>query len=378
MSESSFSSGFVLEIPADMELYSDLQRIHTSTSGFNEIWELRRLGKLHVLKTLHPQYAGNPLYEKLLQKEFDIAYKLEHIHICRTLGWEKHDSLGNCILMEYIDGSTLSNFMESGQLTLSLAYKIIDELCDALQYIHSKQVIHRDLKPANILITHNGYNVKLIDFGLSDRDDYHTLKIPAGTRHYIAPEQLQEGISPDARADIYSLGVIIAEMGARLNNSRLNKVARKCMRINRDTRYATTAEVKTALHVRSYRSYYQVAAIIALMVVGTSYFYLRSDARQPVPGSAISASVYNNSVTSSSYRQTFLLGRAQLSQPASSTRTHEQWSADSLRWLQACKQALDKEFPLPAQRQQLAYKQQLEELHQSVAQEVTALRQKRN
>ena len=60
---------------------------------------------------------------------------------------------------------------------------------DALEYIHGKQTAHRDLKPSNIMITRNGQHVKLIDFGLSDTDDYAVYKQPAGTEGYISPEQ---------------------------------------------------------------------------------------------------------------------------------------------------------------------------------------------
>ena len=74
-----------------------------------------------------------------------------------------------------------------------LSRKIVSQLCDVLEYIHSKQVIHKDLKPENILITHNGQNVKLIDFGLSDSDDYAPLKFHAGTQAYAAPELLSGG-----------------------------------------------------------------------------------------------------------------------------------------------------------------------------------------
>lgn len=151
-------------------------------------------------------YEGTVFYEQALKKEFNIGYQLEHPHICRTLGWESVPSIGCCILLEYVDGVTLKEFMQHGKLTRPVAVKIINELCSALQYIHSKQIVHRDLKPDNILITHNGNNVKLIDFSLSDCDDYDVLKLPAGTRYYLAPEMLQPDVSLDLRADIYSLG----------------------------------------------------------------------------------------------------------------------------------------------------------------------------
>ena len=70
--------------------------------------------------------------------------------------------------MQWIDGVTLRSML--GHMDAGQEREVIDGICDALEYIHSKQIVHRDLKPENIIITHNGQNVKLIDFGLSDAD----------------------------------------------------------------------------------------------------------------------------------------------------------------------------------------------------------------
>lgn len=350
MNDEELSSGFITDPSIEQELYTDLKKIHTSTSGFNELWELRRLGKRHVIKSLQQLYVGNPLYENLLLKEFDIAYKLEHIHICRTLGWEKHQMLGNGILMEYIDGETLKDFMSGGKLTLALGHKIIGELCDALQYIHSKQIIHRDLKPANILITHNGHNVKLIDFGLSDCDDYHILKIPAGTRQYIAPEQLQEGISPDVRADIYSLGVIINEMNILLRNRHLGVIARRCMRTKREERYTTAKAVKEELLKKSNSIGYILGAVAALCFIGVAFFYLRGSTNSTPLSASQSSPVYGNSVINSFSRQLVLEQKAQLQ------------TDTTLLW-QQLRDILHNDFPLPEQQQTAMYRQQQEELY---------------
>ena len=99
-----------------------------------------------------------------------------------------NDEFGPCIVMEYIDGVTLDKFLE-GKPSKQLRRKVVDQLIDALAYIHGKQIVHRDLKPSNILVTRNGSNVKIIDFGLSDADDYAILKQAAGTLKYMAPEQ---------------------------------------------------------------------------------------------------------------------------------------------------------------------------------------------
>jgi serine/threonine protein kinase len=151
--------------------------------------------------------------------------------------------IGPCIVMEYIDGMTLREFLSQNKLTGKNAHKIISDICHALNYVHSKQIIHRDLKPENILITYNGQNVKLIDFGLADSDDYEILKIPAGTKRYIAPEQSDKNCTLDNRADIFSLGVIIEEMNEKLHNIQLKKIAKRCMEPDRNKRFDTVSDI---------------------------------------------------------------------------------------------------------------------------------------
>ena len=86
----------------------------------------------------------------------------------------------------------------------------MDELTDAVAYIHSLGIVHRDLKPSNVIVTQGGH-VKLIDFGLADTRAHAFLKQSAGTERYMSPEQAAGG-KPDARNDIYSLGVIMQGM----------------------------------------------------------------------------------------------------------------------------------------------------------------------
>ena len=182
--------------------------IHSSQGGFTELYRVDKSGKFRVLKALKPQFRGEPMYEILLRKEFEIGYNLQHPGICEVYGFSQHPDLGNCIEMEWIDGMTLSDLIQTGRLSAGLSRRIALQLCDILSYLHSKQVIHRDLKPSNIMVTHNGRNVKLIDFGLSDSDSSSILKSPAGTASFAAPELTNGGVV-DARTDIYSLGKIL-------------------------------------------------------------------------------------------------------------------------------------------------------------------------
>ncbi len=186
-------------------------------------------------------------------------------------------ALGNCIVTQWIDGCSLAEWSLSlskrtGLRVLrhfdklsdrskklsdrTLTRKILLELCDALEYLHRHQIIHRDLKPSNIMLTRNGHNVKLIDFGLSDADWYATFKNPAGTKDYISPEQMA-GESVDCRTDIYSLGKIMQAMGA------YSRIAAVCAAEDRDKRYASVTEVRAAIVGKDRRRRWIALAAIA-------------------------------------------------------------------------------------------------------------------
>lgn len=227
----------------------DIQKIHESPESYSILSRMILGGKLVALKSLKPEYVGNPFYEGLLRKEYEIGRSLDHQNICPTLDFINIPNLGNCIVTQWIDGCSLAEWLRTNpRRSLSLSKrtdrsairKILLELCDALEYLHRNQIIHRDLKPSNIMITRNGQNVKLIDFGLSDADWYAIFKNPAGTKDYISPEQMA-GESVDCRADIYSLGKIMQAMGV------YSRIAAVCAAEDRDKRYGSVADVRAAI-----------------------------------------------------------------------------------------------------------------------------------
>lgn len=236
-------SGFFQDMDGIGSLSSsaDLEIIHDSGYGFNVLYKVVKNGRFFVYKALKPEHRGNPLYEELLKKDFNIGFSLTHPNICQYYGMVYIPSLGRCIVMEWVDGCSLEKLMSEGRTGKALSKKLICEICDALDYMHRKQVVHRDLKPENILVTYNGQNVKIIDFGLSDADSYNVFKAPAGTKVYASPE-LIAGEHIDGRSDLWSLGMIIGEMTGYYRH-----VSSKCLRRDKDKRYKTASDVRNAV-----------------------------------------------------------------------------------------------------------------------------------
>ena len=218
------------------------EMVSSSGPGYSEIWRVDRGGRFRVLKCLKPQFRDDPLYERLLLKEFDIGYSLNHENICEYYSFGSDPDLGNCIEMEWVDGRTLEEFMGEGKRPREVYEKIVGDICSGLSYMHAKQVIHRDLKPSNILVTYNGDNVKLIDFGLSDADDSSILKTPAGTAVYAAPE-VRAGGKASVRSDLYSLGMVLSLFPVR----KYSRIIRKLLSSRPEDRYGSVAEVQKAM-----------------------------------------------------------------------------------------------------------------------------------
>lgn len=225
--------------PDFSDVWSEPQLL--SANGHNALYVATRFGRKYVLKALAEPYRESTPYIELLRKEFTIGVGVDHPNIVRLLDFGHMDSIGWYIQMEYIDGITLDQYLDANP-PAAIRRRILEQLLDALSCLHERQIIHRDIKLANILITRNGSTVKLIDFGVSDTDDYVTFKQPAGSMAYIAPEQLA-GKPVDNRADIYSVGKIIALLFPR----HYKYIVRTCTRVNPTDRYSSCAQVLQAI-----------------------------------------------------------------------------------------------------------------------------------
>ena len=268
------SSGFVLQ-ENNSEMISSFHSIkEIETKGYSCLYTATKLGKKVILKGLKPEFKKERFYQDLLKKEFEISYFLDHPNIVKIIDFQNILNIGDCIVMEYVEGMTLREFVESQRIEEAqnrrdkrVYEKIFNELLDAMEYFHSKQIIHRDLKPDNILITNNGNNVKIIDFGLSDADDYVILKQAAGTRKYAAPEQLIPNNTIDCRADIYSLGIILK------NNfpKSYHKIAEKCAQQDKEKRFSSVGDIRNFIKKKKITKITAAATLILLLLFGLSF-----------------------------------------------------------------------------------------------------------
>lgn len=270
-------SGIIIEESRRSEQFSDFTPI--PCKGFNLLCKAKRYGRWWVLKGLKEQYRQDENYKNLLHKEFDILISLQHPYIVSAYSMEEIPEMGTCIVMEWIDGITLEHW--SGRKPEGEG--IFLQLLDAVHYIHAKQIVHRDLKPSNIIITHNGNHVKLIDFGLSDTDDFAILKQPAGTPGYISPEQIISR-QADIRNDIFSIGCILEKI---LPGKAYTAIIKRC-KAPIAQRYANVDELKADFVARrnSHPGIKQtiIAALACIILLGfISYPLLHQQEKRTSP-----------------------------------------------------------------------------------------------
>ena len=233
-----------------------------NTSKVNIVAKAKRYGRWWLLKGLNKQVANETAYIQRLRKELELLMQLEHPFVVSTVGLEMVEDLGNCIVMEYVEGTTLKEWLREKH-TCKDRKRIAIQLGEAVDYIHTKGIVHRDLKPENIIITKNGNNVKLTDFGLADSCSYAILKQPAGTPQYMSPEQMQTAVA-DVRNDIYSLGIVYSKMNLGYG---FKHIIHKCLKPI-ELRYRNVSELRNAIRKRDkITTIFAWVAIISLVVV---------------------------------------------------------------------------------------------------------------
>jgi serine/threonine protein kinase len=270
----------------DQELgaYKLIERI--GAGGMGEVWKAEdtRLGRVVAVKILPQAVAADTEAIARKRREARTAAQLYQANIATIHSFEEADGQ-MFIVMEYVAGEPLSAQIRRGAMSEADVCRIGRGVADALAEAHEKGIVHRDIKPDNIMV--NGNRVKVLDFGIAKRVGAETTTPDAptgfvtqqgmilGTINYMSPEQAL-GKTLDARTDIFSLGIVLYEAATgrlpfrgetltetitqivrddppdpiRINaaiSPSLNSIIQRCLRKQRDDRFATAAELSAAL-----------------------------------------------------------------------------------------------------------------------------------
>ncbi|MBQ2388597.1 MAG: serine/threonine protein kinase, partial [Clostridia bacterium] len=169
--------------------------------------------KIVAVKILKEEFGSNSEFLRRFQNESKVISVLSHPNIVKVFDVSFGDNF-QYIVMEYIDGITLKEYIERKQsVPWKDALYFAVQILRALQHSHDKGIVHRDIKPQNIMLLRDG-TIKVTDFGIArfSRSEEMTITDKAiGSVHYISPEQAKGG-PIDEKADLYSVGVLLYEM----------------------------------------------------------------------------------------------------------------------------------------------------------------------
>gem|GEM_PF-6077259 len=259
--------------------------------GMGAVYKARQtsLDRVVALKILPPEIGREADFTQRFAREAQAMAKLNHPHIVAIYDFGHADDLFY-FLMEFVDGPSLRQILNTGGVSANEALAIVPQICEALQFAHDHGIVHRDIKPENILLNRKG-QVKIADFGLAKligqmgevRDERPGESVGAnsgvgqrtagadqagectapgkilGTPRYMAPEQKAQSDSVDHRADIYSLGVVFYEMltgelpGKQIIppsqkiaiDVRLDEIVLRALEKQPEQRYQHASEIKT-------------------------------------------------------------------------------------------------------------------------------------
>lgn len=239
----------------------DSGEVLISSGGTADCYKRIIGNRAYCIKRPKPQYRSLEDYMNLFRKEFELGIELEHPNIVRYFDYGE-DEKGPFIKMDYVDGESLDEFVATHPDFLknnTNRRRLLNELLDALAYLHGKRMLHLDLKPSNILITNNGHHVKLVDLGFAWTDGY--LHDAGFSRDYCAPEQLAnkvEQISP--ATDIYALGKIMQRFHLAKDS-----MVKRCLKENPQERFQSIDALKKVLRPKRWPIFVSAAIFVGLL-----------------------------------------------------------------------------------------------------------------
>jgi serine/threonine protein kinase len=218
-----------LDLPRPFGPYTLLRRV--AVGGMAEVYVGKTAGiggfeKLVAIKVIHPRYAEDEHFVKMLVEEAKISVLLTHVNIAQTFDLGQAEDT-YYIAMELVEGADGYRVMRKvtdlkKALPIDVCAFVVSEMCNGLDYAHRKRdpgtqqplgIVHRDISPQNVLISFAG-EVKIVDFGIAkaaSRSEHTEAGVIKGKYYYMSPEQAW-GDPMDHRSDIFSTGVVLYEL----------------------------------------------------------------------------------------------------------------------------------------------------------------------
>jgi serine/threonine-protein kinase len=176
-----------------------------------------------AIKVLVPDLAENPEFVLRLTREAKAVAKLRSEHVVKVIDVDSLEGVGPYMVMEFLRGRSLREETEArGLLPVAEVARYVLQALDALAEAHALGIVHRDLKPSNLFLVEGpagARHLKVLDFGISKvgllsepTHDLTATRALLGTPAYMSPEQLRNPRDVDARADVWSLGVVMYEL----------------------------------------------------------------------------------------------------------------------------------------------------------------------
>ena len=230
-----------------------------ATTSLAVLYRVRKAGKYFIIKTPNDN-TGRSL--AMLRREYELSIGRQHPNVVNIFTFEESTVVGPGIVMEYVDGRTLTAFLAENP-SQAMRRRVFEQLLQAVAYMHRSGIVHNDIKPENILVTRADNDVRLIDFGLADDDAHYLTRTLGCTPTYASPELLMQETDIDARSDIYSLGMIMRDI---FGNRHL-RIAGRCMCAQRCRRYANAEELLDAFRHRNRPTVLLVSVLAVLSLL---------------------------------------------------------------------------------------------------------------
>lgn len=243
--------------------WTEIEHLPEWDEEFYEVYTAKKHGKWLMLKTLKPEYRDIPEYQAMIEKEFDVRYKLAHPNIVMITDYEDVPGVGRCIVTDDVYGDSLRKLIDEKRVTPDVVEQLRHQLLSAVDYIQSEHIVHHPISAERIYFTEIGRKLKLIDVGFDQREN-------------LEPS--------DASEDIYNYGKVLMEAIEASTDKYplLHKIAERCIHPNSRMRYRDVQELHLALERRTSNRLY-IMCIVFLIIMVFFLAWLNSPYRPEPP-----------------------------------------------------------------------------------------------